>query len=448
MNIQSTLVPSLLATLCFLMVSPVQANGGGWSSVNRSGSILPFEMEDIASVVMETEDLTIDLWTSHAEIWVTYRLRNTEDKKVKVRFGFPMESTYSGAIEAYSVSAQNDRQYFKEVAQAHEIKEKQEGEEFAGERMPETIRSWMVTELDFWAKEEMKVRIHCRIPYGKGYNGDLDWDRHMVYRLSTAAVWKGPIGKGKVTIRARSVDARDVMISPSHRFVRRNHAWEWEFENLEPTTADDIEITLDPEQVLYDESGERDMPLRMGENAAQHILPEGIKITSSSAVQGNAPESDIPGVRLVADNLLIKPIVEDEWFYVWGTPGRGIGEWVKVTFPKAEQLAGFFICPGFGVPIRDVQLAAHFVEYGSVTEMEVVVNGAWKRMVRFEPGYDSNRWVSLEDCPLNAETVQLIIKDSVPGRMYDVTCLSDLRFYRNMNRKPTDGSIPDEEKDE
>ncbi|MBT9449255.1 DUF4424 family protein [Akkermansia glycaniphila] len=450
MNIQSTLVPSLLATLCFLMVSPVQANGGGWSSGVRSGAILPFDMEDISSVAMETEDLTIDLWTSGAEIRVTYLLRNTTDKPVDVRFGFPIESTYRNAVTEYSVAVQGERKTgYREVLQPRDPEEPPKEEElFDGEPLPETIQGWMVSDLRFAPKEALKLRIRCRVPYLSEYSGDIEQSRKMIYRLSPASVWHGPIGKGKVTVRARSVDAGDVAIAPAHRFVRRNHAWEWSFENLEPTTADDLEITLDPAEVLYDESGERVMSRKIGNSAAQCILPDGMAVSATSQAKGSVPEVDIPGLTFAPENLLIRRSAAERWYHVWGVPGKGRGESVTVTLPQPEKLAGFFICPGFGIPIRDSGLDSWFSEYGSVTEMEVVVNGTWKRMVRFEPGYDSNRWVSLEDCPLKAETVQFIIKDSVPGSVYDITCLSDLRFYRNMNRKPTDGSIPDEEKDE
>ncbi len=442
MKWQSFLAPALLAAATVLSIPAALANGGGWSSGVRSGAILPFDMEDISSVAMEAEDLDIDLWTSGAEIRVTYRLRNTTDKPVRVRFGFPIESTYRNAVTKYSVSARGDRLCFEEMAQAQGIEEKQQQETLDEEPLPETIQGWMVSELQFAPKEELILRIRCRVPYLAEYSGDIEQNRKMIYRLSPAAVWHGSIGKGKVTVRARSVDAGDVAISPAHRFVRRNHAWEWSFENLEPSTADDIEITLDPAEVLYDASGERAIPRKAGKAAAQCILPEGMALSATSHVQGSVPEVDIPGLAFAPENLLVQPGKEPRWYHVWGVPGRGRGESVTVTMPQPEKLAGFFICPGFGLSICNLGMESWFAEYGSVTEMEVVVNGTWKRSVRFEPGYDSNRWVSLEDCPLKAETVQLVIKESVPGSTYDITCLSDLRFYREVpkpkNSRPQD----------
>lgn len=435
MKLQSFLVPVLLAAACTLSISPALANGGGWSSGVRSGAILPFDMEDISSVAMETEDLDIDLWTSGAEIRVAYRLRNTTDKPVRVRFGFPIESTYRNAVTKYSVSARGEQLSFEEMTQPQSVEEKQQQETLDGEPLPETIQGWMVSELQFAPKEELILRIRCRVPYLVEHSGDIEQNRKMIYRLSPAAVWHGPIGRGRVTVRARSVDAGDVMMSPAHRFVRQDHAWEWTFENLEPSTADDIEITLDPEQVLYDESGERGMPLRMGKAKARCILPDGISVEATSHVESPVPDTGIPGLTFAPENLLIRPGSVDRWYYVWGVPGRGRGESVTVTLPQPEKLAGFFICPGFGLSICNLGLESWFAEYGSVTELEIVVNETWRRKVRFEPGYGSNRWVSLEECPLKAETVRLIIRDSVPGSMHDITCLSDLRFYRKLSKE-------------
>lgn len=440
---------SLLAAVYSLAASPALAQSE-WSEGIRSGTILPLATDsdtsdenlspvtkEISSVVMEEEELSIDLWTSGAEIRATYRLRNVTDRPAYVRFGFPVEAVDGKAVKEYSISSRGVRfdgfqEGYRKVMRSIEPAKHSENEQETEAFVPEMSRGWMVSELNFAPKEEVKVRIRCSVPYLVEYTGDTAMNRKLVYRLSPASFWHGPIGKGKVTVRARSVDAGDVTIFPAHRFVRRNHVWEWAFENLEPTAADDIEITLDPENDMND-SCRRDEIARGADGAAVRFVPiEGMAVAATSQAKGTVPEVDIPGLAFAPENMLDNPKREGRWYHVWGVPGKGRGESATVTLPQPEKLAGFFICPGFGTPTIAGGLESLFPEYGSVTEMEVIVNGTWKRQVRFELGYDGSRWVSMEDCPLKAETVQFIIKDSIPGRMYDITCLSDLRFYREL----------------
>lgn len=442
MNLPHSLKIAAPLAAALLILPEAFANGGGYDADGtKSGAILPFDMENIAAVAMETENLEIDLGTTGADIRVDYRLRNTTDKPVKVRFGFPVESGSGSKLSGYRVTARGVALPYREAMQAKEPPDgSHAGMVEVSYPIPRTIDSWMVSELDFAPQETLSLGIRCRAPYFAHGGASPSSSGQMIYRLSPAAIWAGSILEGKVTVRAPFVEEDDLRInSPVNRFKRKNGAWVWEFSNLEPALADDIEIDVTGERAEHavDEAGTRGTYIIQGRKYGQSILAHAVSITSSSTQKGNIPGLEARDITFNERNLP-QDYKDDGKWYVWGTPGSGVGESVTVTLDRPSRLAGFFICPGVqkGGGTFDPNTAPSFGEYGSVEEMDVVVNGTWKRRVRFEPGEGSRRWVSLHACPEEARTIRFIIRKSRPGSVHNVTCLSDLRLYRKLSKEP------------
>ena len=459
-------VLSGMAGCMALLPSLAEANGGGYTRGSAYGDILPFEMEEIGQVAMLEEDLQIDLWTSYADVKVAYKMKNTQNRPVKVRFGFPIEAEMlpydsskenhrkSTAPRRYRVEARGREVPFRQVSQAVAPDE-------GGENV---IAAWMVSELEFAPGEELTLSIDCRVNHlvRVSYVSDESVERReMVYRLSSAAVWSGPIRKGKITVRPRSVEADEVsMGTPANRFKREGDTWVWSFEDLEPTLADDIRIAVEPVEetwrsVVTDQkdSLERSADLRnfvvhRGAVWMRGMSPREIDLEASStskplpAVKGE----DAP-CGFDAGSL---PVESMDWDtrYTWGegVPGPGSGESVTVTLKKPERLAGFTIVPGYvdhyGVCMKDKMpadssdAARASSDFNSVTEMEVVVNGSWKKTVVFEPGLQEDSWVSLASFKGKVKTLQLIIRRIEPGTKHDITCLSRLMLYRLLAKEP------------
>ena len=92
------------------------------------------------------------------------------------------------------------------------------------------------------------MTIHYKARYSENDESVSD-DSHIsnatfAYSLSPAATWKGPIGKGKIEINILHPEPEDVSIQkPKDRFKKISDTrYEWDFENLKPTMADDIRI--------------------------------------------------------------------------------------------------------------------------------------------------------------------------------------------------------------
>ena len=444
---------------CMALLPPVaEANGGGYESGAAYGNILPFEMEEIGQVAMLEEDLQIDLWTSYADVKVAYKMKNTQNRPVKVRFGFPIEYTRHAEEESvrnYRVSARGSEVAARRVRQ--DVKPvKQEEQPFKPVSVQSTfahlddelegIESWMVSELEFAPGEELELSISCRVPhleFGYSVSENVDSYKMMVYRLSSAAVWNGPIRKGKITIMSRSVEADEVLVkAPANRFKREGDAWVWSFENLEPTLADDLSIAVEPDMqqrgstVVESPDSPQYSSLanrvqKRGSIWMRGLPAEGMKVTASSEQPALPPSAEGLPREFKAAGVLWDGTGERR---VWGegAAGDGTGESITFTLPAPVKLAGFHLVPG----CRDLDDKPGLKEYGSVAEMEVIVNETWKKTVVFQPDNLAGRWVSLVQCPEEAKTVRMVIRKVYPGTKHDVTCISDVSFYTLLDKEP------------
>src|SRR6478752_84781 len=111
-----------------------------------------------------------------------------------------------------------------------------------------TIKSWKKSVIPFERNQTRDVTIHYKARYAENDESVSD-DSHdsnatFAYSLSPAATWKGPIGKGKIEINVLHPEPEDVSIAkPKERFKKISDThYEWTFENLKPTMADDIRI--------------------------------------------------------------------------------------------------------------------------------------------------------------------------------------------------------------
>ena len=100
---------------------------------------------------------------------------------------------------------------------------------------------------DYWYVWEAKypagaTRIH-KVRYALELFGFSEY-RRASYLLSTGSRWKGPIGKAVVTFRTEAPLTLDHVRSarPLRGGSRGDGEIAWKFENIEPTTEDDVEV--------------------------------------------------------------------------------------------------------------------------------------------------------------------------------------------------------------
>src|SRR5436190_9234872 len=240
-----------------LGISTLLANGGAWQTgVPGTGSASASNQNRKTEVAIEDEKLKIDLHPDYASVEVNYRMHNT-GPKVEQEFFFPVErwgknpdadtDAKGGDIDGYRINVNGRDLKWTNVSAAKEENSDIVSGQFWQQDL-HTIKSWKKSVIPFERNQTREVAIHYGARYAENDESVSD-DSHIsdatfAYSLSPAATWKGPIGKGEIEINILHPEPEDVSIEkPKERFQKINDThYEWTFENLKPTLADDIRI--------------------------------------------------------------------------------------------------------------------------------------------------------------------------------------------------------------
>ena len=430
-----------------LMAGAVTGNGGGYHyGVRFTGDVKPFEPSGVENVAILDEKLDIELKRTGAAVRVRYRMKNMAKKRVKVRFGFPVEVAGATVFDvekkagAEEMVRRNCGDY-RVVADGKELKAKFLEEKFSKPEQVDYpmlgqvagIGGWLVSEVTFKAGQERVLEISYVSEYEvAGGSVSDDWAQGPIgfkYRLSTGAVWHGPIRSGVVTVRATGADADLVeMFKPVGKFKRDGGTWTWKFEHLEPTLADDIEIHTEPAtEFMGSYTDLPDVPggllgyqLQRGVWSLVHCQYE-VKASSALASDGK--------LTYGAENVRGYSYGED--FKAWseGVEGDGVGEWLEFV-PKQElPLMGFKVQPGYG---KSDDL---FQKNTRPKTISVELNGEH----RFEAVLDDRKdgqMVRVKGYAKPVKRMRITIKDVYRGAKYRDTCVSDVVLYSRLKKKP------------
>src|SRR5438034_553309 len=350
------------------------ANGGAWQTgVPGTGSASASNKGRQTNVTIEDETLKIDLHPGYAAVDVRYRIHNT-GPKVQQDFFFPVErweknpdadiEPTQSHIEHYKISVDGKDLKSTNVAgakqQSSERKEKtgkgneesseakeedseakQEGSDAEGEdsettsgpfwrQESSTIKSWKKSVIPFERNQTREVTIHYNAPYA-GNAETVSDDLHsseatFAYSLSPAATWKGPIGKGKIEINILHPEPEDVSIEkPKERFRKINDTrYEWTFENLKPTLADDIRIIAHSKYDKYP-TGYSEEELN---NRASYVIRENQYFLDHKNYNATASSTLAPQGKHHYEVENIKNDPQREVLSPWceGTNGDGVGK--------------------------------------------------------------------------------------------------------------------------
>ena len=252
-------LPLRLAALYLVITSaaPLRANWGG----EAGGSVATgtFKAMGTSQVEVLEENLVVRLYRDRAKVKVDYVLHNAgQATNVKAGFpslGFVEEGEAHREIEEYAILANGQPvAYTREKGDPTPYRPLYRDEfvnMVAG--AADAIEScmlldWLVSTVHFGANESIRIHISYESIYAYSDGGpseDTDFNADLFrYLLSTGAVWKGPIRKGRVTIQAVTVDAGRLEVSPEKRFQKTAAGLVWTFHDLKPSMRDDIEINL------------------------------------------------------------------------------------------------------------------------------------------------------------------------------------------------------------
>lgn len=414
---------------------PALANGGPHAEgivMTGDGTLLASTRGTEVSIV--EEDLQIDLRQEHAEVRLRYRMRNAGGA-VEQPFFFPVES-WSGDVERYSISADGTALAVTTVdakGAAAKVVAAKDDDDFV------PVRRWRRSVIPFAAGQTREISIRYRSRYGEN-GSDVSDDtrreaRFFAYRFSPAAAWKEPIGKGRVVVNSFVAEPESVRIAaPAGRFKQTApNRWEWNFERLRPTQADDLRIVTEPASITYGRTYPLGEPSNEG-NYAEYRIVGSRAFLEHSIYQAVASSTLAPGKSgqtYGVENLRKRYGSEQPW--AEGVEGDGVGESISLEVTHPLPLAAVLIRPGyFHSEKKDL-----WSKNNRVAAVEITLNGEHKYSAEIpdEPlqqpyplpvrGYDKP-----------VKTVKLVLKAVHRGSAYRDTCISFLGLRARLAKVP------------
>ena len=430
------------ASLLLLANTPALANGGAWQAgVPNTGNGAASDQKKLTDVTIEEENLTIDLHQEFAAVEVRYRMRNT-GPQVEQDFFFPVErwakneENKVAELENYRIAADGAELKSETVAAKGE-KPKPVTDPHWGE-FPPAVRLWMKSRIPFARGQTREVSIRYRCDYAV-IASSVSEDGHygealFYYSLSPAATWKGPIGKGKITVNVLHPRPEEVSISKPKDHFKKVSATQltWDFRELKPTLADNIKIIVHPAYDTYEARGETPQELEHPKFRADYVLQGSRYFLQHSDYDAVASSTLKPDGEHKYDVENIKQI---ESYLTWaeGAEGDGIGENITLKVHRPLPLDAIMIMPGYRAENEEL-----WGKNNRVAEMEVTLNGerTFTAVVPDEK-FTAPYPIPVRDYAKPVETVKLTIKGVHRGSAARDTCISAVDLRAKLSKKPT-----------
>lgn len=411
-------------------------NGGGYyrGGVTQTGGLEGFSPRHTEKIRLVDEDLRISFREKAADVRIEYVMRNETNERVKVRFGFPVEETFDQGWMGFGgggerPASRDTLQYcrgYRISVDGGEVRH-----EWVLEKKPsqdrrfEGIAGWLVSEVVFEAGAERKVFIQFTsvYPYEEhSVSEDVMLKRAVFkYRLSTAACWRGSILTGKITLEANGIPFSELqVIKPVNRFRKEGRKWVWDFEDLEPTLADDLEVEVRPKVRTYFKRSEGQPEFYVARGEQWMVAHANYAVEASSTLEADGE------ISYEAEN-----IKNQSGKRAWseGVEGDGVGEWLELVPRVPKVLAGIGILPGYAVS------EGLFRANGRPRKLKITLNGSYvfEAMI---PDELAEVYVPVEGFKEPVHKIRLEVQEVWEGSRYEDTCVSGVRLFAKLKREP------------
>ena len=466
---------SLWLALTFFVIgaSTLFANGGAWQTgVPGTGNASASKNDRHTDVTIENEALKIDLHPEYAAVEVRYRMHNT-GPKVQQDFFFPVErwgknpdadtDAKSDDIDHYRITVdgkelsstnvagpkEKSSKTKEETSEANqdsgEAEEGSSEEEEGGETTSgsvwqqelSTIKSWKKSVIPFERNQTREVTIHYNGRYAENDESVSD-DSHIsnatfAYSLSPAATWKGPIGKGKIEINTLHPEPEDVSIQkPKEQFKKISDThYEWDFENLKPTLADDLRIVAHSKYDKYPTGySEEDLSRR-----ASYVLRDYQYFLDHTDYDATASSTLAAQGKHNYDVVNIKgdPTREVQSPWAEGVEGDGIGESITLDVKRPLPLYGILIQPGY----YQYDDKEPWSKNNRVAQFEITLNDEHTFTESIpDEHFERPYLIRVRDYTKPVNKIKLVIKSVYRGTQFRDTCISLVELRAPLSKKP------------
>ena len=450
------------------------ANGGAWQTgVPGTGSGSASNKGQKTDVTIENETLKIDLHPEYADVEVRYRMHNA-GPKVQQDFFFPVErwernrnadidpiqsdivryqisvdgkdlksTNVAGPKQESSKTKEGTSETNEGASKANQASSQAEGE--GGETTSgsvwqqelSTIKSWKKSVIPLERNQKRELAIHYKAPYAENDESVSDdlhkSDATFAYSLSPAATWKGPIGKGKIEINILHPEPEDVSIEkPKERFKKISDThYEWDFENLKPTLADDIRIVAHSKYDSYP-TGYSEEELN---NRASYVIRENQYFLDHKNYNATASSTLAPQGKHHYEVENIKNDPQREVLSPWceGANGDGVGESITLDVKRPLPLYGILIQPGYW----DYGDDKVWKKNNRVAALEITLNDeqTFTETIPDEM-FQEPYLIRVRDYTKPVNKIKLVIKGVHRGTQFRDTCISVVELRTPLAKKP------------
>ena len=442
----------LAAAFLFSGMLALFGNGGAWQTgVPATGTASASTTKHSTNVQIENETLKIDLQPESAVVEVHYRMHNT-GPKVEQDFFFPVERwgkpEQSGDeaeeaegleptdIDHYQISVDGSELKWSDVPGSNEKAKKTHSGQFWQEDVSVT-KSWKKSVIPFEQNQTREVTIRYGSKYSESDESVSDdshvSDRVFAYSLSPAATWKGPIGKGAIDINILHNEPEDVAIAkPKGRLKKISDThYQWSFENLKPSLADDIRIVAHSK---YDE-----YPTGYSEEAiAQHaayVIRGNQYFLDHTDYDAKASSTLAPKDKQNFDVINIKEDPQREVQSPWaeGVESDGVGESITLEVKRPLPLYGILIRPGdYESEEKDA-----WSKNNRVAALEITLNDEHTFTESFpDERFEEPNLIRVRGYTKPVNKVKLVIKSVYRGTETHNTCISLVKLRSALATKP------------
>lgn len=426
--------------------STLLANGGAWQTgVPGTGSASASNQNRHTDVTIEDETVKIDLHPEYAAVEVRYRMHNT-GSKVEQEFFFPVErwgknpdadtDTKSADVSQYQITVDGKKLPSTNVSGPKEEASETTSGQF-WEQNVSTIKSWKKSVIPFERNQTREVTIRYSAKYAENDESVFD-DSHIsdatfAYSLSPAATWKGPIGKGKIDINILHAEPEDVSIErPKERFRKISDThYEWEFENLKPSLADDVRIIAHSKYDKYPTAySEEDF-----QRHASYVLREHQYFLDHTDYDATASSTLAARGKHNYDVVNIKgdPSREIQSPWAEGVEGDGIGESITLSVKRPLPLYGILIRPGY----YNYDNKDPWWKNNRVAALEITFNDEHTFTENIpDERFDEPYLICVRDYGKPVNKIKLVIKGVHRGTQFHDTCISLIELRAVLAKKP------------
>jgi len=437
---------SLAAASLVVGTSALLANGGAWQTgVPGTGSASATNQNRKTDVSIEDETLKIDLHPEYAAVEVRYRMHNT-GPKVQQDFFFPVErwgknpdadtETKDADIRQYEITVDGKKLPSTNVSGSKDQPNETTSGQF-WQQNASTIKSWKKSVIPFERNQTREIAIRYNAQYAENDESVSD-DSHIsdatfAYSLSPAATWKGPIGKGKVDINILHSEPEDVSVEkPKERFRKINDThYEWTFEKLKPSLADDIRIIAHSKYDKYPTGYSEDDLSRH----ASYVLRDNQYFLDHTDYDATASSTLAAQGKHNYDVVNIKgdPTREIQSPWAEGVEGDGIGESITLNVKRPLPLYGILIQPGY----YEYDDKDSWLKNNRVAALEITLNDEHTFTENIpDERFENPYLIRVRDYAKPVNKIRLVIKNVHRGTQFHDTCISLVELRAPLAKKP------------